>query len=120
DSGAPTDSNNAKTVIGNPIDIAISVLVDYLGLDTSTDMDLDAFHDYRDKLFEGAIFKFKITSPPEAKAFLETQIFKPLGGYLRTNNEGKLTPFFFLRLPGAATVAMTLDRSNTEGIPDIQ
>lgn len=119
DDGQPTDNDHPKTLLGHPLDIVESVLIDYLGIDPSL-VDLDKLHAYRDEIFAGSIFEFSITSPPEAKAFLESQIFKPLGGYLRSNNLGKLTPHFFLPLGGSIVPAMTLNRDNIVGTPEIQ
>lgn len=119
DDGQPTDSSHIKTVLGNPIDIVKSILFDYIGLLT-TDVDSTKFDLYRDQLFAGTEFSFDISSPPEAKAFIESQIFKALGGYLRANNLGKLTPQFFYPIAGANVPVMTLTRDNIVGIPEIQ
>lgn len=118
DDGQPTDTDHPKTVIGHPLDIAISVF-DSLGL-TLADYDYNKLIRYRDEIFGGMQFDFTITSPPEGKAWLESQIFKPLGGYLRVTNLGVLTPQFFTPLAGTITPALALTRDNLVGIPDME
>lgn len=119
DDGQPTDNDHPKTIVGNPMDIVLSVLLDYCGY-TTAEVDVTKFDSYRDQLFAGATMQFTITSPPEAKAFIETQIFKPLGGYLRCTNLGQLTPQFFTPLAGTINSVMTLDKSNLVDVPEAQ
>lgn len=116
DDGQPTDSDHPKTIVGNPLDIVKSILLDYLtlspGMVDSTKLDA-----YRDQYFAGATMEFSITSPPEAKAFLEDQIFKPLGGYLWPNNLGVITPNFLVPLAGTAGSVKSLTNANMLTIP---
>jgi hypothetical protein len=116
DSGLPTDSKNPKTVLGNPIDILKSILLSYVGL-SSTKVDTVLLDTYRDTYFAGLLFEFHLTGSVEAKSFIESQIMKPLGGYLRPTNLGVISAHFMLPQPGTAVSAFSLSKDNMVTIP---
>jgi hypothetical protein len=115
----PTSQKNTKAVVGHPLDIALDILLTQLALPGGS-VDSVGFGNFRDLLFPGMIFEFHLQGAPEAKAFVESEIFKVLGGYLRITNTGVLTPVFFQPLPGAAGSVMSLGENDIIGLPDIQ
>jgi hypothetical protein len=46
---------------------------------------------YRDGIYSGAMMQFTLDAAPIAKDFIEAELMKPLGMYLRTNNLGQIT-----------------------------
>lgn len=111
DNGLPTSSDNPRTLLGNPIDILLNVLLVELNIEPEL-VDVSAWHAYRDLVFDGLEVQFSIDSPPDGKTWLENEILKPLGGYMRTNNLGVIKPVFFTPLPGAASALDTLDHDS--------
>src|SRR6266702_2017937 len=94
DDGSPTDSKHPHTINAHPIDILIDILDVVFGIFSGV-IDLTKLIDYRDTIYSGVKFQFKLTSPPAAKDFIENEIFKELGGYDRVNNLGQITADFF-------------------------
>jgi hypothetical protein len=120
DDGQATGSDHPKTLLGNPMDLLLSILTDYIGFTDVTDFDGDKIRAYRDEYFAGLLFEFSITSPPAAKDFIESQLMKPLGGYLRVDNLGRITPQFFRPLAGQANIVAALNQNNVTAIPEMQ
>jgi hypothetical protein len=117
DDGQPCDSDHPKTVVGNPLDILLQILRDQVGL-ADHDVDIAGIEAARDQLYGGMEMQFTITSPPEAKNFIEQELLKPLGGYGYTNNLGQYTVGFLQPL-GQPAAVMTLDRNLLTAIPVI-
>lgn len=106
DDGFPTSNEHFVELNGHPLDILLSSLEDEVEMDMST-VDVAKIEEYRDGIFNGTQFRFRIDSPPTAKEFLEQQILRPMGGYFWTNNLGKLSVNFLY--PTTKTPDMTLD-----------
>ena len=106
DNGNPTDDKNPRTLNGHPLDILIAILKTEVGYGDA-DVDTATIESYRDGLFAGVQFKFRITSPPEAKEFIEKQIMQPLGGYIFPKASGAISVYFFY--PRIAAVAGEFD-----------
>lgn len=117
DDGQPCSEDHPRTILGNPIDILISVLQDEAGF-AGGDIDLALLTRYRDEQFGGISFSFKITSPPDAKSFIENEILKPLGGVHFADNLGRYTARFMLPLAGTIVAVATLDASNLLKVPE--
>jgi hypothetical protein len=97
DDGFSTDSKHVRTLNGHPLDILLAALQSEVGLDPSR-IDIAGITTYRDTVYSGTQFEFTIDSPPVAKDFLEAEILKPMGAYMRTNNLGQVTVVFFYPL----------------------
>jgi hypothetical protein len=115
DGVTPTDSSHAHTVNAHPLDILLDILENQLGIDPTL-VDVAKFTTYRDTIYGGAQFTFNITSAPAAKDFIENELMKPLGGYLRVNNLGQITADFFY--PIVTTPAMALNVDNLLEAPE--
>lgn len=97
DDGISTDNDHPRTLDGNPLDILLAALQVEVGLDPS-DIDIAKINTYRNSIYAGLQFEFKITSPPAAKDFIENELLKPLGAYLWSNNLGQITINFYYPL----------------------
>lgn len=122
DDGFAIDSNNPRTVLGHPIDILVAAL-GYCGVPPSS-IDTPKLYYYRDSIFNGLSFSFTLTSSPTGKDFIESELMKPLGAYLRETNTGLMTVnFFYPALSGNGTYTpptppvATLDQTNTADMP---
>jgi len=126
DDGSPISRDHPRTLVANPIDAVLMVLQNELGLGQVPDqpksawriydpaqwdpqngtnptliypnpyVDVDGFLAFRNDIFAGYIFEFCVDQPLEAKQFLETKIFRALGGYLVVLSDGRLSPRFFV------------------------
>jgi hypothetical protein len=96
DDGFPTDSDHRKTLNAHPLDILEDILLNQIGL-TLDQFNNATLQTYRNGIFAGVQFYFSIDSPPAAKDFIESEIMKPLGGYIWTNNLGQIDFNFFRR-----------------------
>jgi len=114
DDGFATSKEHPRTLNGHPLDILTAALINEIGLDSSA-INLTKINSYRDGLFIAQQFSFTIESPPQAKDFLEKQILKPLGGYLWTNNEGKIDVNFFYK--DVRDSVLSLNDDNMVGVP---
>ena len=74
----------------NPIDILIDQLITSLEIPAEL-VDVAGMEDIRDAYFSALEFSFSITSPEEAKEWLEAQICLPLGLYFSTLPSGAIT-----------------------------
>lgn len=119
DDGQPTSSDHPKTLLGNPMDLLISILTDQIGMVDNIDFDGTKMRAYRDQYFAGLQFQFSLTSPPAAKDFIEQQLMKPLAAYLRVDNLGRVTPQFFRPLAGPVTIAAALNQDNITAAPQM-
>lgn len=126
DDGLPVSSADPRTLIANPMDVALMVFQNELGLGQSPwlsktawriydptqwdptntinptliqpnpSVDVAAFLAYRNDIFAGCQMEFTFKQSVEAKQFLEFEIFKALGGYLVVLADGRLSPRFFV------------------------
>lgn len=115
DNGLPTDSNNPRTLNGNPLDILIAALINEVGL-AASDIDLAKISLYRNTVYAGAQMQFSITSPPGAKDFIENEIMKPLGAYIWPNNLGQVSVNFYY--PQNSTPVFDFNENNLIEIPE--
>lgn len=126
DDGFPVSNNHPRTLIANPMDVALMVFQNELGLGQtpslpesawklydpaqwnpdntanptlirpSPQVDVEEFLFYRNGIFAGCLFEFTFTQPVEAKQFLEFELFRALGGFCLVLCDGRLSPRFFL------------------------
>jgi hypothetical protein len=126
DDGFPISSEHPRTLLANPLDVALVVLQNELGLgqvpsqpesawkifdpaewDAAGEenptlirpnplLDVEEFLRWRNGVFAGYLFEFTLSQPVEAKQFLEYEIFRPLGGYWQVLADGRLSPRFFV------------------------
>lgn len=95
------------------------------GGDPSTLIGFNAYLDVagitalRDSMFSGDWFEFKITSPQQARSWLEDQILKPLGLVMVVGSTGQLT-LKAMKNPANQTPVMSLTPSNIVGIPEVR
>lgn len=96
-------TDNPLTLLGHPLDLAASILLGQMGLDSSlvNTAKLDA---YRDGPFAGMEFEFNVTQSPAAIDFISNQLMKPLGGYVWVNSKGQVDFNFFYPLAGPVAV----------------
>jgi hypothetical protein len=122
DDGFAIDSTHPKTINGHPIDILVSAL-GQCGVPPNS-IDTAKLYYYRDTIYSGLSFAFTLTASPTGKDFIESELMKPLGAYLRETNTGLLTAnFFYPALSGNGTYTpptppvATLDKTNTADMP---
>jgi hypothetical protein len=72
----------------------------------------------RDGQFSGVWFEFKITSPQQARSWLEDQILKPLGLVMVVTSAGQLT-LKPMKNPVNQTPVFAFTNSNVVGIPEV-
>ena len=114
DDGFATSSSHIRTLLGHPLDILIAALETECGY-FSAQVDETKIFAYRDTIYSGALMKFTLDAAPTAKDFIESEIMKPLGMYLRTNNLGQITIESFYPLD--TTTVMDFNTSNLFAIP---
>jgi len=73
----------------------------------------------RDAMFSGDWFEFKITSPQQARSWLEDQILKPLGLVMVVTASGQLT-LKAMKNPANQTPVMGFTQGNILGIPEVR
>ncbi len=115
DDGFPTDSSHVRTLNGNPLDILIAALENEVGLAPS-DINLTKILAYRDYVYNGVQFEFKITSPPVAKDFIANELMKPLAAYIWPNNLGQVSVNFYY--PLSPLPVFDFNRDNLVEIPE--
>jgi hypothetical protein len=72
----------------------------------------------RDAMFSGDWFEFKITSPQQARSWLEDQILKPLGLVMVVTSSGQLT-LKAMKNPANQTPVLGFTQGNIVGIPEV-
>ncbi len=86
-------------------------------------LDVPALLSYRNGLFKNHYLEFTVTEPQDAKAWLEREIYKVLGGYAVVNAAGQLTPRFWLAPPvcsaGVSPAFSFTDRNLTK-LPTVE
>jgi len=73
----------------------------------------------RDGMFSGDWFEFKITSPQQARSWLEDQILKPLGLVMVVTASGQIT-LKPMKNPVNQTPVFSLTARNIVGIPEVR
>ena len=73
----------------------------------------------RDAMFSGDWFEFKITSPQQARSWLEDQILKPLGLVMVVTASGQLT-LKAMKNPANQTPVLGFTQGNIIGIPEVR
>ena len=114
DDGLPTSSSDVRTLLGHPLDILIAALETECGY-LSSQVDETKIIAYRDGIYSGALMQFSLDAAPTAKDFIESEIMKPLGMYLRTNNLGQITIESFY--PLVTATVMDFNPGNLFAIP---
>jgi hypothetical protein len=148
DDGFPVSKNHPRTLTANPMDVALMVLQNELGvgqsdlvpesawkiydpaqwdaantsnptlLQPNPYIDLDTFLAYRNGIFAGYLFDFTFTQSVEAKQFMEFEIFKTLGGYWITLADGRVSPRLFFPPYSFGSLA-TLDQRTLTALPAV-
>lgn len=116
DNGTPISSTNPKTLLGNPMDMLYSILSTQVGF-ADHEIDTATMYAFRDSLWAGVEFQFRITSAPEAKSFIENELLKPLGGYGWTDNLGRYTVGFMQPAPGVIAPVFSFNENNLTAVP---
>jgi len=142
--GYTISDDHPRTLSANPMDVCLMVFQNELGMgqvpgaptsawniydpaqwsgdenptliSPNSYLDLDQFLFYRNGIFAGYVFDFSFDQPVEGKQFLESEIFKPLGGYLIVLADGKLSPRFFVP-PYSLTDLFTFSEQNITILP---
>ena len=126
DDGFPIADEHPRNIAANPMDVALTVYQNELGLGQSPSLpeeawrlydpsrwdasgtsnptlispnpyvDIDRVLFYRNGIFAGYLLAFALTRSVEAKQFLEYEVFHTLGGYEVVLADGRLSPRFFL------------------------
>lgn len=81
-------------------------------------LDVPGITALRDGQFSGVWFEFKITSPQQARSWLEDQILKPLGLVMVVTSSGQLT-LKSMMIPANQTPVFAFTDSNVIGIPEV-
>jgi hypothetical protein len=82
-------------------------------------LDVPGITALRDGMFSGDWSEFKITSPQQARSWLEDQILKPLGLVMVVTSSGQLT-LKAMKNPQNQTPVLGFTQSNIIGIPEVQ
>ena len=114
DDGGATSSKHVRTLNGHPLDILLNALEVECGLDP-LQVDEAKITTYRDTIYSGSQMSFTLDAAPIAKEFIEQELMKPLGAYLRTDNLGKVTVEF--AYPLSPAVVMDFTPANLLDIP---
>jgi len=146
--GYPISNDHPRTLIANPIDVALVIFQNELGLGQAPALsesawklhdpaqwnsahtanptlirpnpalDVEQFLAYRNGIFAGYLFEFTFRQPVEAKQFLEYEIFRALGGYLLVLADGRLSPRFFLP-PSSFSNLFAFNERNITVLPGV-
>jgi hypothetical protein len=82
-------------------------------------LDVPGITALRDAMFSGDWFEFKITSPQQARSWLEDQILKPLGLIMVVTASGQLT-LKAMKNPTNQTPVLGFTQNNILGIPEVR
>jgi hypothetical protein len=82
-------------------------------------LDVPGITALRDAMFSGDWFEFKITSPQQARSWLEDQILKPLGLVMVVTSSGQLT-LKAMKNPANQTPVQGFTQANIVGIPEVR
>jgi len=145
--GFPISNQHSRTLSVNPIDLALLVFQNELGvgqppgapssawkiydparwsggsnptlLNPNAYLDLAKFIFYRAGIFAGYKFDFSFEQPVEAKQLLEYEVFKALGGYLIVLADGRLSPRFFVP-PYSVSNLFSFSERNMTVLPRVE
>ncbi|HET7842464.1 MAG TPA: glycosyl hydrolase family 18 protein [Terriglobia bacterium] len=146
DDGRPLGKDHPRRLLANPMDAALLVLQNELGIGQTTPLeaawrlydpsqwngasnptlinpnpfvDVNSFLNYRNGCFAGYLLEFNFTEAVEAKQFLEYEICKALGGWLQTNAQGQIVAMFFS--PQAMPTGLfVFDETNCLALPSME
>jgi hypothetical protein len=143
DDGYPISNEHPRTLLANPMDVALMIFQNELGLGQvpalpesawtlydpaqwdaafgenptllrpNSLVDVEQFLFYRHGIFSGYLMDFTFRQAVEAKQFLEHEIFRALGGYLVVLADGRLSPRFFFPPTSLGRLATFSDRNIT-------
>jgi len=149
DDGSATSNDHPRTLVANPMDVALIVFQNELGLgqvpslpesswklydpaqwdpanttnptliQPNPALDVEQFLFYRNGIFSGYLFEFTFPQPIEAKQFLEFELFRTLGGYLLVLPDGRLSARFFLPPYSLANV-FSFNERNLTVLPGVE
>lgn len=149
DDGLPVSKSDLRTVVANPMDVALIVFQNELGfgqtpstpesswmlfdpnqwdatgttnptlIDPNPYLDLETILFYRNGIFAGLLLDFTFDRPVEAKQFLEYEIFHALGGYMVVLADGSISPRFFLP-PSSFLGLFAFNDTNLTALPKIE
>lgn len=111
-------SSNPRRVIGHPLDVLLNILQVQIGF-ADSDINVAQIQGFRDSVFSGIVFDFTLTGSVDAKDFIESQLLKPLAGYLYTNGTGQICVGFAQPQPGGITLTSAINPYNVKDIPAV-
>jgi len=115
DDGFRTSNDHPKSLFMNPMDVLTDVLQNQLGL-PAAQINSSEIARLKAGIFAGMQMKFRLTTAPNAKDWIDRELFKALGGYSFSNYAGAITPVYFV--PNKAPVsAITLTDHNLVKLP---
>ncbi len=147
--GFPLSNDHPRTLSANPMDVALMVFQNELGLGQPSGapesawniydpaqwdaagaanptlirpnplVDVEQFLFYRNGIFAGYLMDFVFRQTVEGKQFLEHEVFRALGGYLVVLADGRLSPRFFFP-PAEFPNLAVLDERNITMLPGIE
>ena len=82
-------------------------------------LDVTGITALRDAMFSGDWFEFKVTSPQQARSWLEDQILKPLGLVMVVTASGQLT-LKAMKNPANQTPVQGFTQGNILGVPEVR
>jgi hypothetical protein len=124
DDGFATADKHPRNLNGHPLDMLVSAL-EQAGVDPS-DIDTAKINYYKNTVFNGLTYVFRLTKAPVAKDFIENELMKPLGMYLWENSAGLVSiNSFYPAMSGDGTytpptppvMTLTVDESTDAPLP---
>ena len=114
----PVSSDNPLTVVGDPMSILTEILETECGY-PSGNVNAAVIAAYQAGLFNGCEMQFSVTQSPQAKAWVNQEIFNPLSGFGFWNSAGQYTPKFLLPQgpPSVASYPVFTTKSILDPIP---
>ena len=82
-------------------------------------LDVAGITTLRDTMFSGDWFEFKITSPQQARSWLEDQILKPLGLVMVVTASGQIS-LKAMKNPAKQAPVLGFNQNNIVGIPEVR
>jgi len=108
-SGISNPNSRIPAVSGNPATL----------INPNAYLDVPGITALRDSMFSGDWFEFKVTSPQQARSWLEDQILKPLGLVMVVTASGQLT-LKAIKNPANQTPVLGFTPGNIVGIPEVR
>lgn len=88
-------------------------------INPNTYLDVPGITALRDTMFSGDWFEFKITSPQQARSWLEDQILKPLGLVMVVSASGQIS-LRAMKNPANQAPVLGFNQNNILGIPEVR